>query len=518
MAPPDWTARAPGAPPVRIPKLSYRNPLPADQSSITSHTSQSTSSSDAASTEPFPDFQPSIASPLRPSFDTQSFISPSLASNASNSSSRSSTSSKKRKTNGMLGFLTLKEPSQSALEQFAEQQRKQGAGKGATLTAVGVVSVTPKLPASVPKVNSKWDGIPESIKARDSSSRKRSSTSTSTTTTSRISTVRSTPSVFSFASELSHGPPNTLASASSSVSDFSIGPCSATDERSGAGSPTVDTSVAKHATSSPSPLHELTCFFPEDTLSSVSLPVSPLEPSFGSPADNKPPPPALTLSQPPSHKRLAALATPPASPLHATAHTRAKSDKISFRGFLAGEAQEINLPDSEDEDDEAITRANLEFLYEMQRTATSSPLPSPTIEGPPTPKSTTNFSRPRPHQPVNLVPDFSHLSLSATTPRRSGFGGLPTLYEASIISNENDTIAELPEFGDRAPGDSHAKDSDAVSIASSITPSEMSASWYQSSRERLGLGGRIRKDGSLPWERGELQPELERGFPVAPTT
>jgi hypothetical protein len=199
--------------------------------------------------------------------------------------------------------------------------------------------------------------------------------------------------------------------------------------------------------------------------------------------------------------------------LHANDKTQAESDEISFRGFLAGEAQPIALDD--DEDDEDTTRANLEFLYEMQRTTTSSPLPSPTFEGPPRPK-TTNFSRPRPHQPVNLVPDFSHLSLAATTPRRQGFGGLPTLYEASIISNENGSIAELPEFGDREKETNHAKDSDAVSITSSITPSEMSASWYQSSRERLGLGGRLRKDGALPWDRpGELQPGKRRKSPLS---
>jgi hypothetical protein len=42
----------------------------------------------------------------------------------------------------------------------------------------------------------------------------------------------------------------------------------------------------------------------------------------------------------------------------------------------------------------------------------------------------------------------------------------------------------------------------APSVATSVTPSVMSASWYRSPQERLGLGGRIRKTDVLPWEEG----------------
>jgi hypothetical protein len=68
--------------------------------------------------------------------------------------------------------------------------------------------------------------------------------------------------------------------------------------------------------------------------------------------------------------------------------------------------------------------------------------------------------------------------------------GLPTLYENSITSTESlDTIRD---------------DGDARSIApsftpSSIAPSELSEHWHQSSRDRLGLGGQLRKSDILPW-------------------
>jgi len=95
-----------------------------------------------------------------------------------------------KKKNGMLGFLTLKEPSTNALEQFAEQQRKAAAAaKTARPTAASVSSVSvQKLPDHVPKVNSKWDGLPESARKKMEHQRRIShetGTSMFTTTTRR---------------------------------------------------------------------------------------------------------------------------------------------------------------------------------------------------------------------------------------------------------------------------------------------------------------------------------------------
>lgn len=80
----------------------------------------------------------------------------------------------KRKSAGVLGFLTLKEPSTYALDQFAEHERKKAAQKGAKSVAAVIPGVSSqKLPDHVPKVNSKWDGLPEG--ARRKSVDKRSS-------------------------------------------------------------------------------------------------------------------------------------------------------------------------------------------------------------------------------------------------------------------------------------------------------------------------------------------------------
>lgn len=65
----------------------------------------------------------------------------------------------KKKKSGMLGFLTMKEPSAMALEQFAEAERRKAQEKGSAMNLSGVSSR--KLPEHVPKVNSKWDGLPE---------------------------------------------------------------------------------------------------------------------------------------------------------------------------------------------------------------------------------------------------------------------------------------------------------------------------------------------------------------------
>src|SRR5437667_12252710 len=87
------------------------------------------------------------------------------------SSSASSTSvenkRKSKKASHLLASLFIKEPSTQALADYRKSQLK-SAGlslterKSATVTLPGVS--TAKLPADVPKVNSKWDGIPSSVK------------------------------------------------------------------------------------------------------------------------------------------------------------------------------------------------------------------------------------------------------------------------------------------------------------------------------------------------------------------
>lgn len=88
-------------------------------------------------------------------------------SNLSQAPSSSSRQPTKKKSGGLLGFLKLKEPSTSALQDFADHERKRTAQKGGKVPSAGVAGVSSqKLPEHVPKVNSKWNGLPEPTKAK----------------------------------------------------------------------------------------------------------------------------------------------------------------------------------------------------------------------------------------------------------------------------------------------------------------------------------------------------------------
>ncbi|KAL9137428.1 MAG: hypothetical protein Q9175_001352 [Cornicularia normoerica] len=93
-----------------------------------------------------------------PSCPVQSSFSPSSV-----SSKRSSKLPKKR-SNIFSGLFSVKEPSAQALQDYQRQLMKQGGGR---VTAVGMPGVSSaKLPATVPKVNSKWDGVPQTLREK----------------------------------------------------------------------------------------------------------------------------------------------------------------------------------------------------------------------------------------------------------------------------------------------------------------------------------------------------------------
>lgn len=123
------------------------------------------------------------ASPLQPDFCTSPRFPPSLASESSGSSSLRSTNpstnpstssltprkpknaSKQKKKGFLSGLFDVKEPSAQALIDYQKQILKQGSGR---VTAVGLPGVSSaKLPSTVPKTNSKWDGVPQTVKERD---------------------------------------------------------------------------------------------------------------------------------------------------------------------------------------------------------------------------------------------------------------------------------------------------------------------------------------------------------------
>jgi hypothetical protein len=125
--------------------------------------------------------------------------------------------------------------------------------------------------------------------------------------------------------------------------------------------------------------------------------------------------------------------------------------------------------DDDDDDDSACTPPSIPF-YSPKR-------------------SVHNFSRPMSANSVASPPRSVSMPSYRNTPITSG---LPTLYEASLASNDADDTVQDDEDGE---------DDDAYSIApSTIAPSVMSARWHDSPRERLGLGGRLRMNDVSPWE------------------
>ncbi|KAL8933818.1 MAG: hypothetical protein Q9211_005567 [Gyalolechia sp. 1 TL-2023] len=73
----------------------------------------------------------------------------------------------KKKQSSFFKFLAVKEPSTQAFEVYQEQMKKRGTTQSGRANAVGLPGVSSaRLPPTVPKVNSKWDGVPQTTKER----------------------------------------------------------------------------------------------------------------------------------------------------------------------------------------------------------------------------------------------------------------------------------------------------------------------------------------------------------------
>ncbi|KAL8758133.1 MAG: hypothetical protein Q9199_001717 [Rusavskia elegans] len=166
-----------------IPKLTYRNApstLSVDNHSIrTVDTQSSTASNSTCATSPPTSsftgsprsyqFSDDVLSPLsldgvsdpRPS---STVLSPQTAKEA------------KKKPSSIFKFFSVKEPSTQAFEAYQEQMKKRGTTQTGRANAVGLPGVSSaRLPPTVPKVNSRWDGVPqaakEKVKEKDNPSR-----------------------------------------------------------------------------------------------------------------------------------------------------------------------------------------------------------------------------------------------------------------------------------------------------------------------------------------------------------
>jgi hypothetical protein len=499
------------SPPARIPRLKYRNPLPADHQppSLDSHRSRDL---DPALHIQDPPPTPSSTAPssyCRPSFDTTTRTSPSLASPASSvaASDDSTSCKKKKKTGSVFGFLSLKEPSQVAFEQFAEAQRKQAAEKGtpSPTSRPSTSYASKKLPENIPKVNSKWDGVPDALKNRYPKSTKSIKSSASNKNRHSITSQESqTPpstalppsaSTTSVMTDGTRNPPNSVASPATSISNLEI--CDDTEFR-----PSTPT------------LPEVSFYFPEPLDANITH-AQPSQPMAYHPSI---PESSSRSSESTSDRGSFSDQVPslrPDSPASSTDSgdtvVRDTAD-IIFKKLneqpqksFWGEAPEAQSPD------EAVTTnvpESHDFLFDhqppMDLSSSNSPVTTPPVPHYAPPRPVQNFSRPMSSHPVSSSARSSRVPSYRTTPISSG---LPTLYEASLASTESDGNLSDETVQDH-------DDTDAQSIApSTIAPSELSAHWRDSPRERLGLGGRLRMNADLPWEvqgQGESPGKLKK--------
>ncbi|KAL9577785.1 MAG: hypothetical protein Q9212_006143, partial [Teloschistes hypoglaucus] len=150
----------------RIPRLTYRcNPSTAsisDQSIITTRTESSAASiSTCATSPPTSSFHFSDDAPSPFSLDGACDSKPS----PSSLSPQTAANEPKKNSSSFFKFFTVKEPSTQAFEAYQEQMKKRGTTQNGRANAVGLPGVSSaKLPATVPKVNSKWDGVPQTAK------------------------------------------------------------------------------------------------------------------------------------------------------------------------------------------------------------------------------------------------------------------------------------------------------------------------------------------------------------------
>ena len=525
--------------PPRIPKLAVRARMLADQASIsTSSSGEPKKSEDGAFASSSKTLDavslssaPSTSSNPPTIYSRRSSISQSLTQDACYGTPTKG--QKKKKVNSMFGFLTLKEPSQSALEQFAEKQRKQAAEKGGKVSAVGIPGVSmQKLPPTVPKVNSKWDGIPESLKVKEAAQKRESFLNSEKANLKSFGSSEG--SVVTSESSGSRNPPNSITSSSnssyrserrSSHSPSISSEGSQPKDRSNCftSPPGFDPSAAglKTRASLKSPsmtsLPEISYFFPDEpgasttNMEAETPGVSPLASSdllqgTSKLKDSKraPRPTSLQMS---SDLDDIAWARSPTLVEFQTGHEGVDTQAVLKRipnihqGFLAGEAQEVRLPGEEEEEEEEKEEVGVnELKVDQQGTLSisASTRPTPYVGHPATP-TITNFSRPLSHQPP-IDPLASSRPSSAVTTLHSMSLETTTIPEGS--TTEHAAANFLPIRKDMHLRNISRDDTVSIagSVAPSVAPSEMSAQWFRSPRERLGLGGRIKKSDALPWE------------------
>ncbi|KAK6440472.1 hypothetical protein LTR95_003296 [Oleoguttula sp. CCFEE 5521] len=424
-----------------------------------------------------------------------------------------------KKKSGVLGFLTLKEPSTLALQQYAEQQRKATAAKAGTKppsTRAGVSAQ--KLPDHVPKVNSKWDGLPEPAN-KTAIQRKRSSKVDSTFSQYSLATKRSSYRSNNTSSDGTQSTRRPFGSLSSRPSSLGTPPRS----RNASVQNSIDTS--RGSAQPRSPLKAIHPALRDQTtkngVHTFLHPPTPEPPEVqevirGSDLDL---PDLPELEDFGAAMYLSTSAEP--SPLTPPAHDGRLDSAMDLQPHAMTCDGNGTVWYSDTDNDSLYTphpRLKIHTPGTGSRAASIRNWPLQNV-APPTPLSpTTDSSR-----PYHRFSEYSPPRSSSPTPiaELADTSFHTTTRPSTAASCDTSQLALPAGTTFRPPATSSASSSGgastiapsiiapsiiAPSIAPSTVPSVMSAQWHMPPKQRLGLGGVVRMGEVMPWEiEGELE-------------
>lgn len=447
----------------------------------------------------------------------------------------------------MLTFLTLKEPSTSAWADFAEAEKAKAKQKDTNSMSSGPRSgSSQKLPDFVPKVNSRWDGLPERTQWKSSDSKPASrgnrNSLTSTATRDTTSTARSTASGSSQTTKRAvvtlSGKPVRDSKQSSAMSgrtgsshsygkqppalalDFDSEPVTDLVENTDENRP----QTFLRDPSPPARVHEMPTSPPELEGDDVqyfqeldgSAPHSPRTP----PADGSETRPALVGIHYPELDSMAKEAELLGdTKMEAVVRANSSRRPVNFSRLQLKKAKQTP----------ALATQN-----ESKHGPSAIPDPLPTADGvllSPTLKTpggeiepflTDTFashSRETGHIPQRVAStllkshnretsDTEEVMVSPFSPQENPFhrSTIPEVTTRPPTASSIDTASETSET---SPLESQSQ----ISLVNSLAPSDLSDQWQMSPKERLGLGSRLRKSEVLPWEPEEFDFSRDRLSP-----
>ena len=457
----------------------------------------------------------------------------------------------KKKKGKVFGFFTLKEPSAAAWAELAEVEKQKMKQKGLSAAQVGApgTSSSRKLPDYVPKVNSKWDGLPEGVKrtSEESNALNRTNRESMLSTASRQSnwaaissmstTSHSTTRPFApWSLESQPGRDSSSSGSTRQAPALALIPDADAVE-------VTDDNKPQTFLRPPSPTHEdqnvlsypTTLLSPPELEGDDFLQLQELDARSPSPAVNSPRTPPADGSD--SRPALMGIHYPELdSPEQRPGITRSETswyDDTNKEVVAAEPAspepsrRPINFSRPRARKPEPPTlQIQTEPKFDStgaQLTEADGVLLSPTLKGssgridPFLTDTFASHSRETGHIPQRVASTLvKDTDLTTVVPPVEGTSRNPEETPISPLES-SDQETHLPTSWDYAeperpttptsavynPEHSHIRSRSETSLAPSVTPSELSERWQMSPKERLGLGANMRRSDVLPWETAE---------------